>query len=271
MDSKEIDVKWLKIKDVKPNPNQPRRIFDQEALGELSKSIEVYGVMQPITVRNIEDGYELVAGERRLRASKLLNLETIPAIIIDANHEKSSMLALIENLQREDLNFYEEALGFQRLIQDFSISQKALAIKIGKSQSTIANKMRLLTLPPTVLTILIKHQLTERHGRALLSLENEKQQLNILQSVIKDNLNVKQTEEKILKLLQKETKEKIENIPDQIITDIKGSIKDIRLFTNTIRQAVDMMKDSGVNVIYEVQEHEDGYRISIDIPKSTIK
>jgi ParB family transcriptional regulator, chromosome partitioning protein len=267
MDNKEIDVKWLKIKDIIPNPNQPRRIFDQEALNELSKSIEVYGVMQPITVRCMDNGYELIAGERRLRASMLLNLESIPAIIIEANHEQSSMIALIENLQRENLNFYEEALGFQKLIQDYSISQKDLAVKLGKSQSTIANKIRLLSLPPTVLTILTKHQLTERHGRALLSLETEKLQLSILQSVIKENLNVKQTEDKIQKLLNKRKLPEIKKSK----TEIKGSFKDIRLFTNTIKQAVDMMKGSGIEIYYEVSEQNGIYHINIDIPMNKVK
>ncbi|EPZ53388.1 parB/RepB/Spo0J family partition domain protein [[Clostridium] sordellii ATCC 9714] len=168
-------VMEIPISNIVPNPYQPRRVFSQSALEELSESIKVYGILQPITVRSkSNDEYELVAGERRLRASKLAGLETIPAIINNMSDESSAVLALLENLQREDLNFIEEAMGYENLIKEHSFTQQQLAEKLGKNQSTIANKIRILRLPTDIKIKLVENGLTERHARALLNYQMKK-------------------------------------------------------------------------------------------------
>ena len=170
----EKKVMEIPIDSIVPNPYQPRRVFSQSALEELSESIKVYGILQPITVRNKgNEEYELVAGERRLRASKLAGLATIPAIINNMSDESSAVLALLENLQREDLNFIEEAMGYENLIKEHSFTQQQLAGKLGKNQSTIANKLRILRLPTDIKIKLVENGLTERHARALLKLPEE--------------------------------------------------------------------------------------------------
>ena len=166
-------VMEIPIEKIVPNPYQPRRVFSQAALEELSNSIKSYGILQPITVRDINGNYELVAGERRFRAAKLANLEFVPAIINNMTDESSAVLALLENLQREDLNFIEEAMGYENLIKEHSFTQQQLAEKLGKNQSTIANKLRILRLPMEIKIKLVENDLTERHARALLKLPNE--------------------------------------------------------------------------------------------------
>ena len=161
-------VMEIPIEDVVPNPYQPRKIFSQVSLEELSNSIKVYGIIQPITVRAKDGKYELIAGERRLRAAKLAELKTIPAIINNMNDESSAVLALLENLQREDLNFIEEAIGYENLIKEHAFTQQQLAEKLGKNQSTVANKLRILKLPNDIKMKLIENNLTERHARAFL-------------------------------------------------------------------------------------------------------
>jgi ParB family chromosome partitioning protein len=180
------EIKYIPIDSIKPNPYQPRKDFNKKALEELSQSIKTYGVIQPISVRKLQDNsYELVAGERRLRASELANLKEIPAIIVDYRDKESAMIALIENLQREDLNFIEEAEGYRNLIEDHGFTQQELAEKIGKSQSTIANKLRLLKLPDDIKRDLIEHNLTERHGRALLSFISTRIYINTIKNAFK--------------------------------------------------------------------------------------
>src|SRR5699024_10394012 len=169
--------------------------FSKRALDELSQSIRSYGVIQPISVRQISEGsYELIAGERRLKASRIAELEEIPALIVEFRDRESAMIALIENLQREDLNFMEEAQGYYNLIDDHNFTQQELVKKIGKSQSTIANKIRLLKLPQDIQSLLVSEKLTERHGRALLKLPDDDLRREILNKTIEDNLNVNSTE-----------------------------------------------------------------------------
>ena len=221
--------------------------------------------MQPITVRGIGDMYELVAGERRLKASKLIGLKEIPAIISDITNEDSAVLALIENLQRENLNFIEESQAYYNLIKEHGYTQQQLAKSIGKNQSTVANKLRLLKLPDNIIDRLVKHNLSERHARALLRLPDKKMQVKVLNQIIAKELNVKRTEEMIDKILidvtQKGKKEKEKE------RKMKMFLKDIRLLTNTITQAVDIIKQSGVNAKYTMKDKPDSYEINIKIQK----
>ena len=189
---------------IRPNPYQPRKKFDQSSMDELCKSIKQYGVIQPINVRKISNThYELVAGERRLRATAMSGQKEIPAIIVDVGEDDSAVMALIENLQRENLGYMEEAEGYLNLIKEHGLTQEELAQKIGKSQSTIANKIRLLRLPPMVKKILADNGLTERHARALLKLNDEQLQLKVLQKVVEKGLNVRKTEELVQKVIDK--------------------------------------------------------------------
>lgn len=260
----EYQIVHIPVEKIVPNPYQPRRVFDEIALEELSNSIQEYGLMQPINVRMInENYYELVAGERRLRASKLAGLKTVPAVIVQAGDQDSAILALVENLQRENLNFFEESEGFYSLIKDYGFTQEDIAKKVGKSQSTIANKLRLLKLPQEVKKILMENQLTERHARALLKIPDEKIQLEIVKKIAEQGLTVKKTEELIQRTIDEIMSEEEDVKKDR---KVKRYIKDIRLFTNTVQKAVDVMKDSGVDVKYKVKKNNDFYEINIMIP-----
>jgi ParB family chromosome partitioning protein len=200
--SENLVVMQIPVDRIAPNPYQPRKEFSKNALEELSASIKQYGVLQPINVRNIGDNlYELISGERRLRASKLAGIKEIPAIVIEVVEQDSAALALIENLQREDLNFMEEAEGYFNLINDHGITQEELAQRVGKKQSTIANKLRLLKLPKAITLVILENGLTERHARALLKLPDEAMQNKALKVILNRQLNVKKTEEMIEKML----------------------------------------------------------------------
>ncbi len=256
------EIIFLNVDEITPNPYQPRMFFDRDSMDELSRSIKEYGVLQPISVRLINGSrYELVAGERRLRATKMAGLKTIPSVIISITDQQSAILAIIENLQRQNLNYIEEAQGFQNLISDYSFTQEALAEKIGKSQSTIANKLRILKLSKKVQKILLENDLSERHARALLKLEVEDIQIEVLEKVIKDGLTVKKTEELIDSYFKADKEQAVvrRNIK------MKRHVRDIRIFTNTIKQAVDIMVNSGVNTDYDFKETNDGYEILIKI------
>ena len=253
----EPEITYLSVDKIAPNPYQPRKFFDRDSIEELSKSIKEYGVMQPISVRLINGaGYELVAGERRLRASRMAQLETIPAIVVNIKEQDSGIIAMIENIQREDLNFIEEALGFSNLLQDYNFTQEELAKRMGKSQSAIANKIRILKLSKAVQKLLIDSQLTERHGRALLRLNTPEAQIEVLDKIIKEDLNVKQTENLIERVISGKTKKKKGS-------KIKQIIKDVRLFSNTVKQGLDIMKQSGYDTDYSATEVEGGMEISI--------
>lgn len=239
------NITYVSIDSIRPNPYQPRKQFNKASLEELCESIKHYGVLQPINVRKISSNtFELVAGERRLRAAIMAGLKEIPTIIVNVDDNDSAVMALIENLQREDLSYMEEAEGYNNLIIEHGFTQEELAQKIGKSQSTIANKIRLLKLPPLVKKILSDNNLTERHARALLKLHDEQLQLKVLKHVCDKGLNVKKTEELVERAIEKFTREVKEKEPERKVTK---AIKDIRIFVNTIRQAIDIMKKSGVN------------------------
>lgn len=239
------DLIYIQLDAIRPNPTQARRHFKKDTLEELSNSIKEYGVLQPIHVRKISKvSYELVAGERRLRAAKMAGLNKIPAILVQAGDNDSVIMALIENLQREDLNYMEEAEGYSNLLNDYHFTQEHLAAKLGKSQSTIANKIRLLRLSKDVKKILDENHLSERHARALLKIHDEKMQCKVLDYVCHKGLNVKKTEELIEKILQKYP-QSLDN--KKSTTKFTKAIKDVRIFVNSIRQAIDLMKRSGVN------------------------
>ena len=254
------EIVYLPVDKIQPNPYQPRRIFDRSSLDELASSIREYGVLQPVSVRLINGyRYELVAGERRLRASKMAGLSNIPAMVINISEQDSAILALIENLQRQNLHFLEEAGGFQNLITDYRLTQEQLAERVGKNQSTIANKLRILRLSKTVQKLLVENDLTERHARALLKLEDEHEQIEILRKVIKNGLTVRKTEELVedalCKSLPKDTK----------AANIQHYIRDIRILTNSIKDNLEMVKRAGVDTEFDMMQTDIGYDIHIKL------
>ena len=252
------EILHLPLGIVNSNPYQPRRIFERESLEELAASIQTYGVLQPISVRHINGaGYELVAGERRLRACKIAGLSTIPAIVVDITDHDSAVLAMIENLQRQDLHFFEEAHGLANLMSDYGFTQEALAGRIGKSQSTIANKIRIMRLPKTVQRLIVDNELTERHARALLKLGSEEAQLEVLTKVIKQNLTVRKTEALIEATLSPSTQAVSGSAP------FKAYIRDIRILTNSIKENLDMVRQSGIDTQFDMEQTDTGYSIHI--------
>jgi ParB family chromosome partitioning protein len=255
------EVIQLPVQEIEPNRFQPRSIFSQEKIEELAQTIRTHGMIQPIIVRQLEGGgYELIAGERRWRAVQTLNWENIPAIIREMSDTETASVALIENLQREELTVIEEAMAYGRLLELHNLTQEALAQRLGKSQSTIANKMRLLKLPESVQNALLEKKITERHARALIIVKDPETQEKVLQDILEKDLNVKQTEERIEKLFEKKTKKKKPTL--------KGFNKDMRIAMNTIRQSLNMVSDTGVDLETDEQDHEDYYQITIKIPKN---
>lgn len=257
------ETRTIPIKNILPNPHQPRREFDKASLQDLAISIMEYGLMQPITVRQTGPfDYELIAGERRLTACKNLGMAYIPAIVMTASPTDSAILALVENIQRENLNYLEEAEAFRNLICEHGLTQEELADKLGKSQSTVANKMRILKLSPKVREILIAHSLTERHARALLRLPEEKQRLRAAKLVAERGLNVAKTEELVDRLLK---------APEVAVARPKPTegriFRDVRVFHNTIRQAVEMMRKSGIEATAAKTENDTCIEYTIVIPK----
>jgi len=255
------EVKMIPVQQVIPSPYQPRSIFDDDRIEELCQTIRTHGVIQPIVVRMRDGKYELIAGERRWRAVRKLEWETIPAIVREFNDSQAASISLIENLQREGLTSIEEALAYQKLIELHQLTQESLAQRLGKSQSTIANKIRLLQLCEPVKNALMERQITERHARAMLALPTEELQLKVLEDIVTKELNVKQTETRIQFILESIQQSK-EKKPKRI-----SFSKDVRLAVNTIRQSVDMVMGTGMNIVKDEQDYEDRYEIIIKIPK----
>lgn len=250
---------------IEPNPFQPRKTFHDESLAELSSSIKEFGVIQPLLVRQKTDhSFELIAGERRLRASKLAGLALVPVIVKELTDQEMAELAMIENLQREDLHYLEEAEGFQQLIANFGFTQEELARRMGKRQSTIANKLRLLKLSDEVRLILVEDHLTERHARALLKLEDTKLQLEILDTIRQKELNVRETEGLIQAVLDDISREMEKKAPRQNVVRI---IRDVRIFLNTINNVVGEMKKTGLNVKVDQEQDDDYITVKLQIPK----
>ena len=260
-------IVYLRTDELTPNPVQPRKRFDDESLEELSGSIKSYGILNPLTVRLRCGKYELVAGERRLRAAKLAGLEEVPCILIDVNMEDASLIALVENLQRRDLDFIEEALGISQLIRMFGMSQEEAARRIGKSQSAVANKLRLLKLPSDVLESLRQNGLTERHGRALLRLPNPVAQRAALEYIVDNGLTVAATDAYIDALLSapEEAEQKDEEKPEKRRAFV---LKDVRVFLNTLSRSIDLMKQGGIDAGIQREETDDSLILTISIPKA---
>ena len=253
--TQEVKVEKVDINKIVPNPYQPRKTFDDEALADLSASIAQYGVLQPLLVAPAENGdYMLIAGERRLRASKMAELKEVPVIISQYTSQQIAEIALIENLQREDLHFLEEAEGYEQLMEQFHLTQEAMASRVGKKQSTIANKLRLLKLSANIRAELRIAALTERHARALLKLKDEAQQLEVLAVVVKNGYNVRQTEQYIEKLLEEKQPEKKKRL---VI------VNDVRIYLNSIKQVVDTIKTAGIPC--EMEQEFDGDEVVIQL------
>lgn len=253
-------IQTLPIELIEANPYQPRIEFESEGLEELAESISVHGILHPLVVRKTEQGYQLVAGERRLRACKKLGWTTVPAIVRKLDDRLIAEMALIENLQRRDLHFFEEAEGYSRLLQEFQLTQEELANRLGKSQSSIANRLRLLKLEQSVRDIISREMLTERHARALLKLKSTAEQLEIVETVAKDSLNVRQTEELINAFLNKSEEPKPGRVRKLIF-------KDIRLFTNSVKELTNSLQASGLTVDYNEEEEDDHYKVTVLIKK----
>jgi len=254
------EVVELNVIDIFPNRQQPRSIFNDEKIIELANSIKEHGILQPIIVRKAEGGYEIIAGERRFRATKSLEIDKIPAIIRDYDDVTTASVAIIENIQREDLTSIEEAFAYRQLMKLHQITQAELSIQVGKSQSTIANKIRLLNLSQEVQDAILKREISERHARTLLSVKQEDLQVKLLKIIIAKGLNVAQTEKLIEDhLIPKEKKQKAVTI-----TKIPRNFK---LAMNTFNQAAQMVEKTGMNVETQTEETDDAYVITISLKK----
>lgn len=260
-------VELLKIETISPNPYQPRRQFEEAALNELAESIDQNGLLQPVTVRRVSDaGYELIAGERRLLACKLLGKEVIPAIVEQFSDEQSAVFALVENLQRRDLNFFEQAQGMRDLMNHLGMTQEQLAKRLGKSQPTVANKLRLLSFSDSVQQRILDHNLTERHARALLKLPDEMSVKFALDRIIEEKMNVAEAEAYIGTLLAVEepAEQEKKKKPARLFI-----VRDFRIFMNTISDAISTMKMAGININTSEEEEGEYIRYTMYIPKKS--
>lgn len=258
-DNKVLEIPTIQIR---PNKTQPRKSFDEDKLRLLSQSIVNNGILQPLTVRRLsQTEYELVAGERRLRAAALAGLTKVPCVLIKCTDKESAIFALLENIQRSDLNMFEEAKGISRLIRKFGLTQEEAARKLGKKQSTVANKLRLLKLSIEEQDWILQAGLSERHARAILRIENEEVRKEILSKIVAESLSAKDTEDLVLKLLCQVTV----NSPKQ---EKKFVVRDVRIFVNTINKAVDTMRLSGINAVSRKLETEEYIEYTVQIPKS---
>lgn len=256
----ENQVEKIKVSKIIPNTFQPRQIFSSQKITELAETIKEHGLLQPIIVRKYKDDkYEIIAGERRFRAVKYLGWEEIPAIVKEMSDQETASMAVIENLQREELTSIEEAEAYQRLIDLNRMTQAQLAEQLGKSQSFIANKIRLLKLSRPVQQAILNRQITERHGRALVRIEDEQLQAKMLKKVIDNHLSVKETEKQVACLVVPRMKPK--NKPQ-----IKGIAKDARLAINTINESIKMVKQTGMEINVEEETTEQTRKIIIEIP-----
>lgn len=262
--SESEEVRQIPVDIIVPNPYQPRTVFDDEKIDELCQTIRTHGLIQPIVVRLRNNLYEIIAGERRWRATKKLGLERIPAIVKELNDTQTASIALIENLQREGLTAIEEAIAYQKLIELHSLTQESLAQRLGKGQSTIANKLRLLHLPQRVQEALMARTVTERHARALLPLKDTEWQEKVLQEIIERELNVKQTENRVKMLLEamETPKNEKEKKPRW-----KAFSRDTRIAINTVRQSIDMVMQTGLPVETNEEDNEEYFQFTIRIPK----
>ena len=253
-------VQYIPLGRIRPNPQQPRRSFDEEGRAELAASIRSCGILQPLTVRRAGEGYELVAGERRLRAARIAGLREVPCLVAQVGEEDSALLALMENLQRRDLDCWEEAQAIARLISRYGLSQEEAARRLGRAQPTVANKLRLLRLPEDVRALLRENGLTERHARALLRLQDPEVQRRAAGDMVRRGMNVAQAEAYVEKLLQAAQ-----------VTPPRGRstyiIKDVRLFLNSVDRGLHLMRQAGVDAGWDRQDTDREILLTIRIPK----
>lgn len=256
------EVVKIPLAKIHANQFQPRTVFDEEKIEELARTIHVHGVIQPIVVRDSQqDGfYEIIAGERRFRAMTSLGWEEVPAIVRQLSDKETASIALIENLQREELTAIEEAHAYSNLLEIQEITQEALAQRLGKSQSAVANKLRLLKLPEAAQQALLTRSITERHARALLPVKDLELQQQLLEQLLEEGLNVKELEERIRSLT--------EEPPKKPKKRRKAVSRDMRIAMNTIKESLSMVKKSGIKLDTEEEEHEDYYQITVKIPKN---
>ena len=255
--SEESFVRHIPIAKIQASPHQPRRTFAQEELASLAQSIAECGILQPLVVNKQGDDYYLVAGERRLRAAALAGLEQVPCITYDKSEEECAVATMVENLQRQNLSFWEEAHGYKALLDRFGYTQEQLAAKIGRSQSTVANKLRLLRLPQKVQVLLTNHGLTERHARALLALIDHDALYHATETIIQRNYTVAQAEQYVQRLLRTP-----ENKPK-----LTPLVRDRRICRNTIRRAVTLIQQAGIKAVAQSTENDTFIEYIIRIPK----
>ena len=246
-------VVFLTPRSIRPNPSQPRKVFREEALAELADSIRQHGILQPLSVRRVGNTYELIAGERRLRAAQMAGLNDIPCIVMNMTDKESGMAAMVENLQRQDLDFIEEARGISLLMESWSMSQEQAARLLGKSQSAVANKLRILRHSPQVLSALREGNLTERHARALLKLPTEPQKMAAIAVIVRDGMSVARTERYVEQLLLRQQDE-----PRAV---------NVGAFLSSLNQSLARIQRSGIGAISERRETEDEIVLTITIPK----
>ncbi len=246
--------------EIYPNPNQPRKRFDFDELEGLAQSIRQNGIIQPIAVRiNGKGEYELISGERRLRASRLVGITQIPCIIMDATDEKSALFALLENIQRSDLGFFEEAQAIEKLIVDYGMSRDEVCKKLGKAPPTVSNKLRLLRLPEEIRLKITQENLTERHARALLKLTSVSQMQRAMSIIAEKRLNVAESERLILQIMTNDSRRR--QPPVKLF-------KDVRIFVNTLNHAVDTMRKAGIEADSAKSETDEYIEYVVRIPKT---
>lgn len=257
-------VEQVAIDLIVPNQYQPRTIFSEEKIEELARTIHTHGVIQPIVIRTAGEGqFEIIAGERRYRAMKSLGWTEVPAIVRELDDKETASIALIENLQREELTPIEEAYAYEQLLALHALTQEALAQRLGKGQSTIANKLRLLKLPEEIQTAIMDKKISERHARALISLKEHDLQVELCHIVIEEQLNVKQLEARIDEILNPPEKEQKVQRPKR-----KSVSRDVRIALNTIKQSLSLVSKSGIDVQTEEEDADDYYQITVKIPKN---
>ena len=264
-------VLYLPLEKIRANPSQPRRYFDQKSLETLSKSIARYGILQPLSVRKRQEYYELISGERRLRAAAMAGLRDVPCLLVSVNMEESNILAIVENLQRENLSILEEAKGISRLIEIFGLSREEAADRLGMSASAVANKIRLLRLPDDVLDKLCSAGLTERHGRALLRLGSFQMQRCALDRMIEENMNVAAAESYVESLLRSEEESDASETDKEKQMSSAAQrtfvLKDLRLFQNTLSRSMELLQRSGVSAELTREDCDDAVTYTIRIYK----
>lgn len=249
------EFRRIPLRQIRKNPRQPRRVFDAQALQTLADSIRQYGIITPLTVREVEEGYELISGERRLRAAAMAGLAVVPCYIVEVSDRESALMALLENLQRQDLDCFEEALFLRRLCAEFHLTQQEAAQRIGKTQSAVANKLRLLKLSPQTVELVRRYELTERHARALLQLEEEPRRQEAARRMGQKHMTVAQAEAYVRRLLEEHPRPRRQ-----------GLLRDVRLFCNTVERAVGLLRECGMDPRLEQTREGETLVVTIRIP-----